>query len=221
MSGIHGPRRRPLQGRLLLPRRGGLVQLRLRARPTAARGAILRCAVGHPQQLRRARNGRGRGRTYAVHRGLLVRSSSGRFDARRSRRRGLGHPELTLEQLHVHVERLDLHPKRCCLHLCLRRALLQRRGGLARLAWHRGEVGISPAVEHITYIWRGFGKSRRSPFGQRASAHVHVHAHILASPRAVTARCCARPTRHSWRSPVLRTASKINVNRVYPKTPLS
>ena len=27
----------------------------------------------------------------------------------------------------------------------------------------------------------GFGKKRAEPFGQRASAHVHVHAHTLAS----------------------------------------
>ena len=35
-------------------------------------------------------------------------------------------------------------------------------------------------------------QKRAEPFGQRASAHVHVHAHTLASPRAVSARCCAR-----------------------------
>ena len=58
-------------------------------------------------------------------------------------------------------------------------------------------------------------QKRAEPFGQRASAHVHVHAHTLASQGGLRSLLSTTP-RRSWRSPVLRTASKIGTGDQHP-----
>ena len=58
-------------------------------------------------------------------------------------------------------------------------------------------------------------QKRAEPFGQRASAHVHVHAHTLASQGGLRS-LLSTTTRRSWRSPVLRTASQIGTADEHP-----